>query len=265
MRTLSLCTGVGGLDLAVELVTAIDLVGVADPDPDAVRVLAHQFPDVPNYGDIKAIDWSVFACAGIELVTAGYPCQPFSLAGRREGTDDPRHLYPYISKAVRSLRPRFVFLENVAGHRSKGFGYVLEDLSTSGYRVAWTSVRASDVGVPHRRERVFILAALPDAESIGRRQGGSERTREQWGSDDGFRGEPTSPDSEVFGWTAGSSNPGRTREELSRPSRSGDHTLSWREYSGSIERWERITGRPAPYPVARGPRGGCRVSAEFGE
>lgn len=161
MRTISLCSGYGGLDLAVQQSLAkrgqsMELVAFAEFDEHAARVFSHHHPDVPNLGDIKAIDWSTQN--DIDCITAGYPCQPFSQAGRRLGVEDPRHLWPDIHRAIRTLRPRLIFLENVKGHRSKGFGDVLGDLASSGYDARWTSVRASDVGAAHHRERVFILA-----------------------------------------------------------------------------------------------------------
>ena len=153
----SLCSGYEGVSLG--LTTAgIEhrTVFVADPDPAATKVLAHHLPDVPNLGDITTVDWRTVT--PMDLLTAGYPCQPFSLAGQRKGTSDVRHLWPHIADAVRVVRPRWVLLENVSGHRSLGFGRVLADMAALGYVGSWRSVRASDVGAAHRRERVFILA-----------------------------------------------------------------------------------------------------------
>lgn len=160
MRKLgSLCSGYGGLDMAVRAVLDTDPRWFADVEPAAIAVHAHHWPQLANLGDITAADWE--DVEPVEVLTAGYPCQPFSLAGQRKGAADARHLWPSIAKAVRVLRPGLVVLENVAGHRSKGFGDVLADLAAMGYRAAWGSVRASEVGAPHRRERVFIVAANP--------------------------------------------------------------------------------------------------------
>lgn len=153
----SLCSGYEGIGLGlttagIEHRTAF----VADPDRGASAVLAQRLPDVPNLGDITAVDWRTVM--PVDLITAGYPCQPFSMAGKRKGTKDVRHLWPHIADAVRVVRPRWVLLENVAGHRSLGFGRVLADLAALGYVGSWRSVRASDVGAAHKRERVFILA-----------------------------------------------------------------------------------------------------------
>ncbi|WP_425297057.1 DNA cytosine methyltransferase [Nocardia brasiliensis] len=94
------------------------------------------------------MDWH--SVPPIDILTAGYPCQPFSTSGRRKGKDDPRHLWPFVYEAIRVLRPRLTLLENVAGHRSKGFDTVLGDLAEIGLSAQWVSVRASDIGAPHR-------------------------------------------------------------------------------------------------------------------
>lgn len=175
---LSLCSGVGGLDMAIEQFYGARTIAHCENDKHASKVLATHWPGVHNLGDIKAISWwAAKAGAGsADIISAGYPCQPFSLAGKRAGTDDPRHLWPYVFEAIRLLRPRVVVLENVPGHRSKGFGEVLGSLATIGYDTQWTSVRACDIGAPHRRERVFIVAH-PSGD--GWHQGWSESARQQ--------------------------------------------------------------------------------------
>lgn len=152
----SLCSGAGGLDLAVEHVTGGRTIWHAEYDDDAAKVLETRWPGVPNHRDITATDWT--EVEPIDILTAGYPCQPFSTAGQRKGTDDERHLWPHVAQAIRVLRPRLVVLENVAGHRSLGFDSVLADLAEMRYVGSWCSIRASDVGAPHRRERLFIVA-----------------------------------------------------------------------------------------------------------
>jgi DNA (cytosine-5)-methyltransferase 1 len=147
------------LDIAASAVFGSVPVWYADNATPAIRVHAHHWPSLPNLGDVKSVDWSTVE--PVDLVTAGYPCQPFSYAGQRKGDQDDRHLWPYIAEALRVLRPGIVILENVAGHRSKGFGDVLGDLAEMGYHAAWGSVRASDVGAPHGRDRVFIVATDP--------------------------------------------------------------------------------------------------------
>ena len=161
LRIGSLATGYGGLDTAVQEVLDAELAWVSDIDPGACKILAHHFPDVPNLGDLTAVDWATVE--PIHILTAGYPCQPFSQAGRRKGLDDPRHIWPWIADAIRHLRPRLVFLENVAGHLGLGFDAVLGDLASLGYDAQWVSLRAADVGAAHGRRRLFV-AAYPRGE-----------------------------------------------------------------------------------------------------
>lgn len=155
MKVGSLCTGYGGLDLAVESYFNAEMVWCSEIDKYASKVIDVRF-NKPNLGDLKTIDWATVE--PIDIITAGYPCQPFSHAGQRKGTDDERHLWPYIIKAIGILRPKYVILENVRGHLSLGFKEVLSDLAKNGYDAKWRIVRASDVGAPHQRARLFIIA-----------------------------------------------------------------------------------------------------------
>jgi DNA (cytosine-5)-methyltransferase 1 len=151
----SLCTGYGGLDLAVEEHFDAETIWCAEFDKHASQVIEQRF-NIPNYGDIKKIDWA--SLEPIDILTAGYPCQPFSHAGYRKGTDDERHIFPYILEAISILRPRWVILENVRGHLTLGLKEVLAGLTSIGYNARWRIVRASDAGAPHRRARLFIVA-----------------------------------------------------------------------------------------------------------
>jgi DNA (cytosine-5)-methyltransferase 1 len=166
LRVGSLCSGYGGLEQALAGVLDIDLAWVADPDPGAAAILAHHHPDVPNLGDITKTNWE--DVAPVDLLCGGYPCQPFSSAGRRKGVEDERHIWPYIATALRVLRPRYALFENVANHLRIGFDVVLADLAGLGFDAEWCTVRASEVGAPHRRERLFILATAQDADSAAR-------------------------------------------------------------------------------------------------
>ena len=155
MRVGSLCTGYGGLDMAVEAYFNAEMVWCAENDKYASSLIEQRFNKL-NYGDIKQIDWD--NVEPIDILTAGYPCQPFSHAGQRKGKDDERHIWPDILKAISVLRPKIVILENVRGHLSLGFKEVLSDLAQIGYNASWQIVRASDVGAPHPRARLFIIA-----------------------------------------------------------------------------------------------------------
>lgn len=142
----SLCSGIGGLDLAVESVFDCRLAWHSEYASEPASIHERHWPGVPNIGDLTQAEWG--HVQNVELLCAGYPCQPFSHAGARRGEEDERHLWPYIAEAVRVLRPRWVVLENVAGHLSLGFGTVLGDLAEAGYDAEWCCVRASDVGAP---------------------------------------------------------------------------------------------------------------------
>ena len=161
MKVGSLFTGYGGLDIAV----GGDLAWYSEIDKPACKVLQTHYPNVPNLGDIKKVDWS--HVEAVDVITGGYPCQPFSHAGLRKGKNDERHLWPYVRDAIDALRPRYAILENVAGHVSLGFGDVLADLATIGFNAEWGIIRASDVGAPHGRKRLFIIA-YPNYERFSR-------------------------------------------------------------------------------------------------
>lgn len=169
MKLLSLCTGYGGLDLAVEEFFNAELIGCADIDKYASIAIDKHF-DVPNYGDIRNVLNLDIEC---DILTAGYPCQPFSQAGQRKGLDDERHIWPTIAQIIGKFRPRIVVLENVRGHLSLGLKEVLKDLAQLGYHARWEVVRASDVGAPHQRARVFIVA-YPNTYGVGQPLGENE-------------------------------------------------------------------------------------------
>lgn len=176
LRIGSLCTGYGGLDLAVEAHFNAETIWCAEFDKYASKVIEQRF-DIPNYGNIKEIDWATLPA--IDILTAGYPCQPFSHAGERKGLNDERHIFPYIAEAISILRPSFVILENVRGHLSLGLKEVLAWLTRIGYDARWHTVRASHAGAPHRRERIFIVAQPTNADSI-RQPLGQDSSNEDW-------------------------------------------------------------------------------------
>jgi DNA (cytosine-5)-methyltransferase 1 len=166
----SLFSGIGGIDLGLER-AGMTVKWHSEINPYACRVLKKHWPDIPNLGNIKDIDWSTVE--PVDLIAGGYPCQPFSTAGKRQGDKDERHLWPYFFRAISELRPRFALLENVRGHLSMGFDRVLGDLAEIGYDAEWQIVSAASVGAPHRRDRI-ICVAYP--ESDWQRRGHSKNT-----------------------------------------------------------------------------------------
>ena len=151
----SLFSGIGGLDLGLER-AGMKVIWQSEIDNYASRVLKKHWPEVPNYGDIKDIKWGDIVRP--DVICGGYPCQPFSTAGKRQGTDDPRHLWPWVREAISELRPDYAILENVRGHVSLGLNVVLGEMASIGYDAEWQIVSAASVGAPHRRDRVIILA-----------------------------------------------------------------------------------------------------------
>lgn len=149
--------------MAVEAFYKAETAFMCDIDKYASIVIKERW-GVPNLGDMKQVDWS--NVEPVDILTAGYPCQPFSTAGQRKGSADERHLWPYIKEIVSHLQPSRVILENVRGHLTLGFKEVLQDLAEIGYDARWAIVRASDVGAPHRRERLFCVAQPTHPNSI---------------------------------------------------------------------------------------------------
>lgn len=192
----SLCSGYGGLDMAVQAVFGGTTAWHCQYDPDdkhqhAAQILAHHWPHVPNHGDITAIDFT--QVEPIDILTAGFPCQDVSLAGLRAGIAESTRsgLWRHVARAISELRPRLVVIENVRGLLSakadgnvepcagcvgdrggqsplRALGAVLGDLAGLGFDAEWAVVRASEVGAPHQRERVFLLAWPADPASSGR-------------------------------------------------------------------------------------------------
>ena len=156
----SLFAGIGGIDLGLQR-AGHRIVWHSEIDKFASRVLEKHFPGVPNLGDVTKIEWRHVPY--VDIIAGGYPCQPFSTAGKRKGAKDARHLWPYFLDAIRTLRPRYALLENVRGHLTLGFGDVLADLASCGYSAEWQVIPASSVGAPHRRDRLFVVA-YPDRE-----------------------------------------------------------------------------------------------------
>ena len=160
---LSLCSGAGGLDLGLAIaIPGYRTVGHVERETYAAATLVARMEDAaldraPVWDDVGTFDGRPWRGA-VDIVTAGYPCQPFSVAGKRQGADDPRHLWPHVARIIDEVEPPFVFLENVAHHLRLGFPEVASGLVGMGYRLAAGLFTAAEVGAPHKRERLFILA-----------------------------------------------------------------------------------------------------------
>lgn len=161
MNVLSLFAGIGGLDLGLER-AGMTVVGQVELDPYCRRVLAKHWPEVPRHDDVRTcVDWWLGTNRpAVDLVCGGFPCQPFSTAGRRQGVADDRWGWPWFWDVVRVLRPRYLLVENVAALLADrhAFGLVLADLAAGGYDAEWDCVPAAAIGAPHIRDRLFLVA-----------------------------------------------------------------------------------------------------------
>ncbi len=162
-RLISFCTGYGGLELGLEQ-AGLSFRTVCYVEIEAFacgnlvkKIEKGRMDAAPVWTDIKTFPAESFS-GKVHGIIGGYPCQPFSNAGKRQGTKDPRHLWPYILEHVRTIRPVWCFFENVAGHLSLGFEEVAQSLRGLGYKVEAGLFTAAEVGAPHKRERLFILA-----------------------------------------------------------------------------------------------------------
>jgi len=123
----------------------------------ATRMEEGSLDPAPVWSDARTFDGLAWRGA-VDIIAAGYPCQPFSTAGKRKGADDPRHLWPDIKRIIGEVRPGAVVLENVKGHVRLGLSEVLEDLHELGFDAEWGVFSAAQAGAPHRRERLFLVA-----------------------------------------------------------------------------------------------------------
>jgi DNA (cytosine-5)-methyltransferase 1 len=160
----SLFSGIGGLDLGLER-AGMKVIWQSEIDSYCNKVLKKHWPEVPNHGNIKEIEWQTVERP--DVICGGYPCQPFSTAGKRRGTDDPRHLWPWVRDSISALRPTYAILENVRGHLSMGGLQVIGELAQIGYDAEWRVVSAAGMGAPHRRERLIIVAYSAELFSNG--------------------------------------------------------------------------------------------------
>jgi len=320
----SLFSGYGGLDMAVEQVFGATTAWVSDVDKGACKILAHRYPDVPNLGDITAIDWATVE--PVDIITGGSPCQDLSHAGKRAGmTDGTRsNLWVAMREAIAQLKPSIVVWENVRGAYSatadsslehcqgcmgdpadrgpvlRALGRVLGDLSDLGYDTQWHGLRAADVGAPHGRFRVFVVARLADAD-LPRPQRpydspGATSTERRGhtlsGADSDTAGSllPTPSCSDTNGAgqhgdggldlrtavtllpTPRTANNENRQSERYRGGKDGNfHELvadpsRFGQYAAAIARWENVTGLTAPAPTEpSGKNGAHRLSPKFTE
>jgi DNA (cytosine-5)-methyltransferase 1 len=177
---LSLFAGIGGMELGLER-AGMTTVGQVEIDPYCQRVLAQHWPEVPRHDDVRtAVEWwDASGSTTVDVICGGFPCQPFSHAGKQLGTADERWGWPWMADVIRAVRPRYVLVENVAAlvRNADAFGWMLGDLHSLGFDAEWASLYASEFGAPNPRRRVYVLA-YPASERggphdhMGARRGG---------------------------------------------------------------------------------------------
>ncbi len=163
MRGVALCAGSGGLELGIAIAEpayrcVCYVEGEARNAATLIRRMGERrLGEAPIWSDVRTFDGKPWRGV-VDIVSGGYPCQPFSLAGKRRGESDHRHLWPSIARIIGEMGPEWCFFENVPGHLSLGFEEVANDLGRLGYKVAVGLFTAEEVGAPQIRERLFILA-----------------------------------------------------------------------------------------------------------
>jgi DNA (cytosine-5)-methyltransferase 1 len=161
-NVISFCTGYGGIERGLSL-AGINHRVVACVEIEAYvianlvqKMESNQMAPAPVWTNVKTFPGKGFR-EKVDILTGGYPCQPFSVAGHQLGTEDPRHLWPFILQQIQTIRPVQCFFENVEGHINRGLEQVISDLESAGYDATWGIFSAAEVGAPHQRKRVFIL------------------------------------------------------------------------------------------------------------
>lgn len=256
---ISFCAGYGGIERGLELASIEHRVlAYVEIEAFAIANLVAKMEQgelvpAPIYTDLKTFPAHLFRDS-VDIITGGYPCQPFSVAGKAQAFDDPRHLFPYILDHVRTIRPAQCFFENVEGHINRGLESVLQDLEGAGYDSTWGIFSAEEVGAPHQRKRIFILANANGyaLRKQSGRSGREERTSETLSGVNGEARSMANPDSsrqlqsqgsesEQWGWT-GDSGQERTMADPDSDDR-GDRSSTlprerwpWLEHRSGSER-----------------------------
>lgn len=168
LNMLDLCCGIGGFSFAGRQ-AGWETRAYCDIDSYCRDVMAKNFPTAQAHTDVKAVEEFDQYAGVVDVVTAGYPCQPFSVAGKRKGEEDERHIWPFINEIIGRVKPQYVVLENVSGHIKLGLDQVCHDLETQGFDTSCYVIPVTAVGGCHKRERVWIvgIAANTNSQSLG--------------------------------------------------------------------------------------------------
>ncbi|HBY69515.1 MAG TPA: DNA (cytosine-5-)-methyltransferase [Flavobacteriaceae bacterium] len=171
MKMLDLFSGIGGFSLAAKW-AGIDTVAFCEKETYCQKILRNNFPSIPVFPDICELKGDDIN-GTIDIITGGFPCQPFSIAGRKKGTEDDRDLWPQMFRIIQEFKPTWVVGENVANFVNMAFRRTKTDLESEGYEVQPLIIPACGVGAPHRRDRAFIIAhkkssSIPHPQKIRR-------------------------------------------------------------------------------------------------
>jgi len=181
LRHLDLFSGIGGFALGLESTGGFKTVGFCDNEPFAQKVLKKHWPDVPCYEDVRDVGVETVGYRGVDIITGGFPCQPFSVAGKQDPKDN-RQLWPEMFRIIKEIRPTYVIGENVRNLISIREGVVFEqvctDLEGEGYQVQTFVLPASAVNAPHQRYRCWIVGIMADS-TTSRSQTSSKKRLEQ--------------------------------------------------------------------------------------
>ena len=236
MNAVCLCAGIGGIELGLSLADpSIVPICFVERDNFCQQVLSRRFPETPIWDDLAT--WPAATWRGADILTAGFPCQPWSYAGGRKGTTDERWLWPRIAECVRLVGPRYVFLENVPGLFVGGIGHVLGDLASLGYDAEWGVFSCSGLGAPQRRDRIFILGYFNyqvDSRDVSKREIVPRRPGEKLADPPGTRVGRVAMQSRTL-----NSEPGRTDYPIWPP--------------GPTDDWQHVS--PTFWPAESGVRG----------
>ena len=176
IRILDICSGIGGFSLGLESTGGFDTVAFCEFDDFCCKVLNKHWPDVPIYKDLKEIgNEPERIIQDFDLICGGIPCQPFSVAGKKKGKEDDRHLWPYMYEIIKHKKPTWVIVENVGGFVNVALDDVCLDLEAQGYATQSFVIPACSVEAPHRRDRVWILGKNLENPRRALRQGGIEQ------------------------------------------------------------------------------------------
>jgi len=176
IRILDICSGIGGFSLGLESTGGFDTVAFCEFDDFCRKVLNKHWPDVPIYKDLKEIgNEPERIIQDFDLICGGIPCQPFSVAGKKKGKEDDRHLWPYMYEIIKHKKPSWVIVENVGGFVNVALDDVCLDLETQGYATQSFIIPACSVEAPHRRDRIWILGKNLENPGRALRQGRIEQ------------------------------------------------------------------------------------------